>query len=262
MAASRRLNRSLLWGIIILLAFPFLFILMLSLAGEWRYPSILPTTWSLNAWRSLLALNSDITQSLLRSTVIALTVASTATGLGFITSKSIAYHRHQRGLMMLSYFPFILSPVIYAACINYFFIIWGLSGSIPGVILGQLLIAYPYSVILFSGFWNNRMHQMELLVATLGGSAWQTYWHVLLPMAKGMLLVSFFQTYLISWFEYGLTTIIGVGKVETLTLQVYQYVLEANLFYAALSSFILIIPPALLLYVNKKYLFSRGFKRV
>ena len=255
-------SRLLLWGVILILVFPFLFILLLSLAGTWRFPSILPATWSLNAWYSLLAINSDITQSLVRSTVIGLTVASTATGLGFITSKSIAYHRHRRHLMMLSYFPFILSPVIYAACINYYFIIWGLSGSVYGVILGQLLIAYPYSVILFSGFWNNRMRQMEMLVATLGGTSWQTYRYVLLPAAKGILLVSFFQTYLISWFEYGLTTIIGVGKVETLTLQVYQYVLEANLFYAALSSFILIIPPALLLYANKRYLFSKNFKKI
>lgn len=250
-------KKSVLWAAIAILGFPFLFLFILSMAGSWSFPVILPASWSLKTWQSLIQLDSPVTQSLGISLLISLSVATISTGFGFITSKVIAFHRWRDRLTILSYFPFILSPVIYAACVNYFFIIFGLSGNIFGVVLGQLIIAYPYSVILFSGFWNNRMQRMEQLVYTLGGSAWEAYRNVLIPMAKGMLLVSFFQTYLISWFEYGLTTIIGVGKVQTLTLQVYQFVTEANIFYAALSSFILIIPPALMLYANKKYLFSR-----
>jgi len=252
-----RVNKSVIWTVIAILAFPFLFLFILSLAGSWAFPLVLPASWSLQTWQSLIQLDSPVTQSLGISLLISLSVATISTGLGFITSKVIAFHPWRNQLTILSYFPFILSPVIYAACVNYFFIVFGLSGNISGVILGQLIIAYPYSVILFSGFWNNRMRRMEQLVYTLGGSSWQTYRDVLLPMAKGMLLVSFFQTYLISWFEYGLTTIIGVGKVQTLTIQVYQFVVEANIFYAALSSFILIVPPAIMLYANKRYLFSR-----
>jgi putative spermidine/putrescine transport system permease protein len=159
--------------------------------------------------------------------------------------------------MRLSYFPFVLSPVIYAAVLYNYFIRLGLSGNILGVILGQLLIAYPYAVILFNGFWNNRMQDIEKLVQTLGGNRWQTYKRVLLPMAQGFLLVCFFQTFLISWFEYGLTTIIGVGKVQTLTLKVFQYINAANFYNAALCSSLLVIPPIILLYINKRYLFQR-----
>jgi len=254
---SYNIKKIILWSVVALFLFPFLFLLMLSLTGSWQFPSLLPDAWSLRAWQSMISFDSAVTQSLGLSLLISLTVATVSTAFGFMTSKFIAFHEKRKLFTVLSYFPFILSPVIYAACVNYFFIVMGLSGSVAGVMLGQLIIAYPYSVILFSGFWNNRMQRMEQLVYTLGGSGWEAYRSVLIPMAKGMLLVSFFQTYLISWFEYGLTTIIGVGKVQTLTLQVYQFVIEANIFYAALSSFILIIPPALMLYANKKYLFSR-----
>ncbi len=98
---------------------------------------------------------------------------------------------------------------------------------------------------------------MEQLVQTLGGNRWQSYRRVLLPMAQGLLLVCFFQTFLISWFEYGLTTLIGVGKVQTLTLKVFQYINEANFYNAALSSSLLVLPPIILLYFNKKYLFKK-----
>ncbi|MEO1805346.1 MAG: ABC transporter permease, partial [Bacteroidota bacterium] len=59
----------------------------------------------------------------------------------------------------------------------------------------------------------------------------------------------------ISWFEYGLTTLIGVGKIQTLTLKVYQYVNEANIYFAALASCLLFLPPLILIWVNKRFVF-------
>jgi putative spermidine/putrescine transport system permease protein len=57
---------------------------------------------------------------------------------------------------------------------------------------------------------------------------------------------------LISWFEFGFTNFIGVGKVQTLTIKVYQFVLEANPYLAALASCLLLFPPILLLWRKKK----------
>ncbi len=71
-----------------------------------------------------------------------------------------------------------------------------------------------------------------------------------------MLLICFFQTFLISWFQYGLTLLIGAGKVQTLPIKVYDYVNEANIFYAAMASCLLILPPAALLWVNKRFVFN------
>jgi putative spermidine/putrescine transport system permease protein len=84
----------------------------------------------------------------------------------------------------------------------------------------------------------------------------QTFGKVLLPLAKGMLIICFFQTFLLSWFEYGLTSIIGLGKIQTLTIKVFMYIKEANYFYGALSSCLLVLPPVILLYLNKKYIFK------
>lgn len=240
-----------------LFLFPVAYLLVFSLAESWIFPSSFPTSFTISRWTSLLTGNTDLFNSLLLSLGIALTVAFLSTFSGFYTSKQLAYHSRRTLWMRLSYFPFVLSPVIYAAVLYYYFIQLDLAGSYIGVILAQLLIAYPYSVILFSGFWSDRTKQIEKLVQTLGGNRWQTYTKVLLPMAQGLLLVCFFQTFLISWFEYGLTTIIGVGKVQTLTLKVFQYINEANFYNAALSSSLLILPPIILLYFNKKFLFQK-----
>ncbi|MDX1638258.1 MAG: hypothetical protein R3281_09825 [Balneolaceae bacterium] len=242
-------------AVAVTLLFPVIYLLLLSVAEEWIFPRIIPESLVLDRWIALFAGSSDLVGSLLLSLGTATTVATISTFGGFYSSKYLVYHSKRETWIRLSYFPFLLSPVIYGAVLYFYFIRSGLSGSLTGVILAHILIAYPYSVILFSGFWSRRTRQMEQLVQTLGGSSWQAYRRVLLPMAQGLLLVCFFQTFLISWFEYGLTTIIGVGKVQTLTLMVFQYINEANFYNAALSSSLLVLPPIILLYFNKRYLY-------
>lgn len=236
--------------------FPFALLLALSFGQNWRFPALLPAVWTMDNWQLLLTSQSDLAQSLLRSLSISAGIATVATWLGFITAKHIAYHPWRQQWLTLAYLPYIFAPVILAATLQFFFLRLGLAGNVPGVLFAQLLIAYPFGVIFFTGFWNDRMRAMEQLSATLGGNKRQTFLRVLLPAAKGALLVCFFQTFLISWFEYGLTTLIGIGKVQTLTVKVFQYIGEANIFHAALASLLLALPPAGLLWVNKQVLFK------
>lgn len=239
----------------LLILIPFAVLLMLSFGRNWAYPNVFPSVWTFKNWTFLLAANSDLTQSLLLSLFISLIIATVVTALSFITSKQIAFSRHRNQWLLLAYFPYVFAPVILGACLQVLFLRMDLSGNLWGVMLAQLFISYPFGIILFMGFWNERMRSMEQLVATLGGNQLQTYIKVLLPVSKNALLICFFQTFLISWFEYGLTTVIGLGKVQTLTVKVFQYVNEANLFYAALASCLLTFPPIALLWLNKRFVF-------
>jgi putative spermidine/putrescine transport system permease protein len=240
-----------------LFVFPFLFLPVLSIGSNWSYPHLLSDQVDLSNWLTLLSAHSSLLYGLFLSLVISLSVGSMSTALGFITSRSVAFHRRNSQLLFVAYLPYVLSPVVYSACIYFFFVKAQLTGKMGGVILAQFLIAYPFSVIFFSGYWSNRLKSMEELAATLGANTVQTFFRVLVPVSKSMLLVCFFQTFLISWFEYGLTTIIGVGKIQTLTIKVYQYVNEANPHFAAVASCLLIAPPAILLWFNKQYIFKK-----
>lgn len=257
MISISRLKKIIAGALAVIFLFPIVYLLVLSLAENWFFPQLLPRDFIVERWVSMFSGHNELLGSLMLSLATAISVATIATFTGFYTSRHIAYHPKRSLWMQLSYFPFVLSPVIYAALLYHYFIRLNLTGNTAGVILGQLLIAYPYSVILFSGFWNKRIQHMGKLVQTLGGNRWQTYRRLYIPMAQGFLLICFFQTFLISWFEYGLTTLIGVGKVQTLTLKVFQYINEANFYKAALSSSLLILPPIILLYFNKRFLFQK-----
>jgi putative spermidine/putrescine transport system permease protein len=244
-------------AMVLLILFPFVYLLWLSLSAEWSYPDVWPEYFGLANWKALLGSETGLLWSFFQSVIISISVGATATFSGFVISRNIAYHPGKNTLTILSYFPYIISPVIFGACLSYFFLKLGIFGQMTGVIVAQFMISFPYALIFFNSFWGERTRNMEDLVSTLGGNRLYSFTKVLFPLAKGMLLVCFFQTFLISWFEYGLTSVIGVGKVQTLTIKVFLFIRESNYFYGALSCCLLILPPLALMYVNKKYVFNK-----
>ncbi len=251
----RQLGKLSLYGLQALLyTLPFGVIFYLSVTPNLAYPHWLSTTFTPGHWQQLAQSGSGLSQSLGLSLVLALTVGFLATALGFACSGVLYFSRFRESLTRLAFFPFILTPVIYAVVLQFYFLKLGLSGSTGGVVLAQLFITFPFAFLFFNGFWNHRVKQMAQLVQTLGGNGRQLFTEFLAPYAKGALVTCFFQTFLISWFEYGLTSIIGIGKVKTLTLQVFQYLNESNVPLAAVSSAVLVLPPLILLMVNRKFL--------
>lgn len=242
--------------VVLLLAalFPFAFLVALSLGQRWVFPDVLPADWSLQPWRSALGRGDDLGGALLTSLCLAVVVGGSGTLLGFSTARRLTLLPRGRRWLRLAYLPYVFAPVILAACLQYYFLRLHLSGGFGGVLLAQFFIVYPYAVILASSFWTPRLLAMEDTARTLGATNVEVQRKVTWPLLRGPLAIVFFQAFLISWFEYGLTLLIGVGKVETLPLKVFQYVNEANIFYAAMAACLLSLPPIILLWVNKRLL--------
>ena len=250
------LRRILQATLILAILLPYVFFGVLSVGQGWFYPDILPQQFTANNWQQVVATQGELPNGLFLSLLLGFGVALLATLTGFVISKEVAKAKHKNRWLLLAYWPFVLAPVVLAILIQRFFLLTGMSGEVIGVLLGQLILAFPYAVIFFQSFWNNQVLQLEQQSLTLGASPLYTLWHILLPLARPLLLMCFFQTFLISWFEYGLTQFIGLGKVKTLPLLVFKYVNEANIFYAALASLLIMLPPTLLLWFNKRFVFK------
>lgn len=248
--------RSLLAGaLVVACAFPFAYLALLSVAGSWPFPDLLPSSLRSDRWSHLLTGQGGLVRSLALSVLISAVVAAVSTPCGFVTARHVAYHRWRR-LLLLAYVPFTLSPVILGTCLLYLWIRAGLAGSVAGVILAQTIFAYGFAIVFFVDLWTPEKKALEDLVATLGGGTLDLYRRVLLPLSRDLLRLCFVQTFLLSWFQYGLTLLVGSGKVKTLPIKVYDFLGEANPSYAALASCLLIVPPALLLWLNKRFLFK------
>ncbi len=231
----------------------------LSLSANWYFPALWSHSFTLEHWHWLLRDGSPLTFSLLLSVGLSLSVSVAATALGFFVSRLLAYHTTSTYWLLGAYFPYVIAPVVFAVMLNVYLLRLGLTGTLGGVMLAQLLITFPYAILFFYGFWNERIRNLEHLVRTLGGNFRTVVTQAILPSARGLIAVCFFQTYLISWFEYGLTQFIGVGKVPTLTIMVFRYISEANPHLAALAGLLLILPPLGLLVVNRRFLLHKAW---
>lgn len=231
---------------------PFALMVMLSMGWSWPFPHILPLRWTAGPWREAFRGRDSIGSTFGFSCALSAIVALLATAGSFPAARFIAYHRRRRALLILAYVPYVMSPVVLSVCLLYLYIRAGLDGTAAGVILAQTILALSFGTIFFVDFWNEEKLALEQLVATLGGTTAQFYRRVLLPLSRGPLLLCFFESFLISWFQYGTTLLIGEGRVRTLSLRVFAYVSEANPTYAALASCLLVIPPLLLLWANRR----------
>lgn len=248
-----------LWILFLSFIIPFGVLIYLSVSTKWYYPALVSHPFTFSNWISFFDGRTGLLKSAGLSLFISLMVSSIATLCGFFISRGIVYYTSSRWWLVSAYFPYVIAPVVLAVMLNFYFLQLGLSGTVFGVMAAQILITLPYAVILFYGFWNRNIRNFENLVATLGGGFREKVKHAILPSARGLLVVCFFQCFLISWYEYGLTQFIGVGKVQTLTILVYRYVAESNPYLAALAGTVLIIPPLVLLFVNRKFIFRKGW---
>ncbi|MEI6411898.1 MAG: ABC transporter permease [Bacteroidota bacterium] len=241
-----------------LLALPFAYLLLLSFATGWRFPALWPEGLSAENWATTMASGAGVGAALLRSVCLSGAVAAVVTMGGFVLGKALAAHPQRARWQAMAYLPYAFSPVIYAYCLQFFFLKTNLSGSLTGVWMAQILLLLPFGVLFFSNYWDARLQNMEQLVRTLGGQARDVWQRVLIPVSKTALLTVFFQSFLLSWFDYGLTSVIGLGQVKTLSVQVWQYIGEANPFFAAIGSCLLVFPPVVLLMINKRIVFREN----
>lgn len=233
---------------------PLVLLDLYSLATRWPAGALFPEGLTLRRWAELFQAQSQLGWNLVLSIGLASSVAAISTTCGFVTAKYIAYHSRRQLLLLTAYVPFAMSPVILGTCLLFVYLKLHLAGGLAGVLLAQTIFGYGFAIVFFMGFWSTEKRALEELVYTLGGSTAQLYRRVLWPVSRPALGLCAFQTFLLSWFDYGLCLLIGSGKVKTLTVKVYEYIGEANVFQAAMAGALLVLPPVIALAVNRHLL--------
>jgi putative spermidine/putrescine transport system permease protein len=244
-------------GLRALLILPMAVLVYLSLQQAWRFPRLFSGEWTLQHWAATLQGQNSLLSSLGISLLLSGSVALLAAVSGFIVSAAVMQQKHARRWLSLAYFPYLIAPVVFAAMLQFYFVRFAWSGTPGGVVLAQYLFVFPYAVLFFSGFWTDRMRRLTAQARTLGASTREVWLRVLWPLGRPVLAMGLFQCFLLSWFEYGLTRLLGVGKVHTLTIQTVLYVQEANPHLAAVASLLMIVPALLLLFLNRQLLLRK-----
>ncbi len=248
------MKHSIAWLLSLMLVLPLAALAVLSAARQWRYPALWPSAFDMQHWQLLLRLDGDLPEALLRSFGIAAMVALLGTVGGLFTSEQIARHPARSRLLAFAVLPFAVSPVVLALSLQDAFLRLQLAGTVTGVILAQTLFAYAYATLLLNTLWTSRMNGLSELAGSLGASRWQIWIRVRWPIGGAIIGVCLFQTFLMSWFDFALARLVGSGQVTTLPVQVFDYFGAGDLRLAAAAGLLLMLPPMLMLVVNRRWL--------
>lgn len=253
--------RPLFLGIFVVsIFFPFLSIIIWSIAAGWRYPDLLPEQYSLRGYEVSFDPNGDILRGVITSTLIALIVGVLATGIGSASGRAIAMYsfRFKKAFQFLVLAPLIVPGLAVTMGIQILFIKYGLSDTVRGVILAHLIPTVPYVVMIMTGTFANFDRSYEEQGQVLGASRITVLRKITLPIVLPGLAVSFLFAFVISWSEYILTLLVGGAAVKTLPMVLFSFLRGSDLTLVGAASIVFMIPPLILLRFTSKHLVGRS----
>lgn len=234
------ISRLILW---VLLASPYLLLLLLSCGIGWSYPNLVPDKLDLKLWSTSLLAREDLLRAAGTSLLLAFSVATLSTMTGMLLARLI--HIHERVAVFIIYLPFLCSPVIIGMGLLDLFIRINLASTLFGTFLIQSLFAIAFASILFLELEPPELRRLENLIRSFGGGYWSCWQHAVWPKLWKIIVICWSQTFLFSWLDYGFVSTIGGGVVPSLTHKAIAYIRESSINHAAQASILLMIPPCI-----------------
>ncbi len=248
------------WLGLVGLLLPLVPLLIWTVVGQWRYPGLLPQETSARGLALMADPRSHILRGLVLSTGIGVAVATLAVLIGFPAGRAIGLYRF-RGRRLVQFL--LLAPVIVPGLavtlgLQVFFIRYGLSDTVTGVIAVQLMPTVPYAATLLGAGFANLDTDYERQARALGAGPIRVLLFVTVPLLRPALVAAGLFAFLISWSEYVLTVLVGGGQVQTLPLLLFATIGSSDTTAAAALALLVIIPPLLLVSMSARVLSRSG----
>lgn len=187
-----------------------------SVAGNWRFPDLLPAGLTPAVW-------DRVTPSLVAPLITTGQIAVSATILALVATLAVLEDAARRpvsdrhGPTWLLYLPLVVPQVPFL-----FGLLVGAetAGFAPGfwlVLLGHVVFVLPYVLLSLSEAYRRFDDRWIMLGRTLGASATRSFWTIRLPMLLGPCLVAAAVGLAVSVGQYLPTLLLGAGRLETVT---------------------------------------------
>lgn len=187
---------------------------MASCAGPWPFPSLLPSQWSAQAWRTVAESSGTFWSTLwigLASSTLALVWA--------ISWLEWTPPRWRHPMQQWVFLPLVMPGLLWAMGLYHLALRWQIDGTVTGVILAHTLTVVPYTVIALAPAYT----QFDLRYAHLCASFGKPYavflWQVKWPMLKAAIASAFAVGFAVSVTQYLPTLFVGAGRITTVTTE-------------------------------------------
>lgn len=230
----------------ILLAFillPFMIIFVWSFVDKWRFPNLIPKSFSLRVIESFLKSDTETYTIVFSSIIFSLIVSISSTIIAILTSRAIVFYDFKVKKLVegFVFMPLIVPSAALVMGIQVLFIRLGIYDTYVGVFVVHLIYSLPYSITLILAAIQKEAKSLEMQAMVLGASRLQAFFYVSLPNIKSALITSLCISYVISFSQYFITLIIGGGVVKTYNVIIVPIIQNSDRSLASVYSVIFII---------------------
>ncbi|PTX64721.1 putative spermidine/putrescine transport system permease protein [Melghirimyces profundicolus] len=220
-----RFHRVAVFLFILFIVVPFIPLLLWSVSAGWRWPHVLPESFSLRAWTYLFSPSSGLWESMGVSLQVAIVVTLINLLIAVPAANALARYRFwgKRGVEALMYAPLVVPPYVAIMGLHLTFIRWNVTETVAGVVLAHLVPTLPYMLRPLVISYRTLGFQWEDQARMLGASAWARFRHVVLPHLLPGIAAGVGLSLLVSLSEYLLTLLIGGGLIRTFPLLLFPF---------------------------------------
>jgi putative spermidine/putrescine transport system permease protein len=156
-----------------------------SSVGTTGYTTFPPVGFTLH-WYEVMIQKGDFNKAIVRTLTTALLVVATSTALGVPTALALVRLRFPgRDLLNLATLsPLIIPEIVIAVALLQFFALVGLRPSLPLLVLGHVVLTFPYVVRTVSASLYGFDRSLEDAARSLGAGRLGAFWSVTLPLIK------------------------------------------------------------------------------
>lgn len=222
--------------------FPLGYILLLSFFTYYRFPVLFPQNFDSSNWFFLLT-NSNQTMYAMQTTlVIGICTALITVSISLYVTFKLSSLNPRFQFWGITFFSLSIFIPYSSLWISYHRLLLStpLINSVVGVVIGHVLIATPYAMIMMLNAYNRLPRNLLEMGLTLGCKPFLAYWKIIFPLMRPAMLISFSIAFLISSTEYLSTALIGGGNVITLSMVLYPYIVNSDWNNASVLSVIFV----------------------
>jgi putative spermidine/putrescine transport system permease protein len=250
----------LLAALVIFVLAPLLTVIVWAFADQWRPPALLPTHWGLHYWGMLLA-RADVVQALILSVFVSLVVTLAAAVICLPAAYAFARLEFPgRRLLLLSFIAVNAFPrfPLYVA-IAVIFLSLGLVGTIPGVVLIELVFSLLFMIWIPTAAFRGVDRRLEEAARDVGASHLTVLVRITLPQVAPAIGAALLITFMNAFYEVDGALLIGVPTVRMLPIVMLSLITgQIIVQYGAVLSVMLWVPSLVLLLLARRMFDSRS----
>ncbi len=181
--------------------------------------------------------------------------------IGVMASLALMRYRFPGKEMINSFImsPLIIPMVIIGIALLQFFSTLHLAGSFPGLVVGHVIITFPYMIRTVSASLYRFDPTLEEAARTLGANRFRTFFHITLPLIRPGIIAGAMFVFIVSFDNVPVSIFLQGVKTSTLPVVVFSYIeYGVDPTIAAISTILICLTAAVIFTVER----WMGFEKI